>query len=60
MYLLLSSHSDVNMVGLDKEAEKEDDRATLLEGGLPRSSSRGSNSSSRANLIRLVKDSMGW
>ncbi|XP_074590148.1 protein REDUCED WALL ACETYLATION 3-like [Curcuma longa] len=47
-------HSDVNMVGLDKEAEKEDDRATLLEGGLPRSSSRGSNSSSRANLIRFI------
>ncbi|KAG6529869.1 hypothetical protein ZIOFF_012084 [Zingiber officinale] len=47
-------HSDVNLVGLDKEAEKEDDRAALLEGGLPRSSSRGSNSSSRATLIRFI------
>ncbi|KAG6526047.1 hypothetical protein ZIOFF_016022 [Zingiber officinale] len=52
--LVLPSHSDVNLVGLDKEAEKEDDRAALLEGGLPRSSSRGSNSSSRATLIRFI------
>ncbi|RWW08001.1 hypothetical protein BHE74_00022563, partial [Ensete ventricosum] len=51
-------HSDVNLVGLDKEAAKENDRAALLEGGLPRSSSaRFHNASVRANLIRLLEDS---
>lgn len=49
----------MNLVELDKEIVKDDDRVALLEGGLPRSSSRG-NLSARANLIRLVIDSMGY
>ncbi|CAL9193488.1 unnamed protein product, partial [Musa hybrid cultivar] len=51
---LTKVHSDVNLVDLDKEAAEEDDRATLLERGLSRSSStRFHNASVRANLIRL-------
>ncbi|CAL9122160.1 unnamed protein product [Musa textilis] len=52
---LTKVHSDVNLVDLDKEADKEDDRASLLERGLSRSSSaRFHNASVRANLIRFI------
>ncbi|KAG6509035.1 hypothetical protein ZIOFF_034424 [Zingiber officinale] len=51
---LTKVHSDVNLVELDKETVKDDDRVGLLEGGLPRSSSRGSSSSARTNLIRFI------
>ncbi|XP_042396021.1 protein REDUCED WALL ACETYLATION 3-like [Zingiber officinale] len=51
---LTKVHSDVNLVELDKETVKDDDRVALLEGGLPRSSSRGSSSSARTNLIRFI------
>lgn len=49
------SHSDINTVELGKETIKEDDRATLLEGGLTRSASAKSQSLSiKTNLIRLL------
>lgn len=49
------SHSDNNLVDLDKVTIKEDDRAVLLEGGLPRSASSKFHSSAiKLNLIRLL------
>ncbi|XP_043700877.1 protein REDUCED WALL ACETYLATION 4-like [Telopea speciosissima] len=48
-------HSDVNLVELDKETIKDDDRAILLEGGLTRSASaRVQNSSVKANIVRFL------
>jgi hypothetical protein len=48
------SHSDNNLLDLEKETIKEDDRAVLLEGGLPRSASAKFHSSAtKMNLIRL-------
>ncbi|KAM4112170.1 hypothetical protein ACJW30_05G120400 [Castanea mollissima] len=48
-------HSDVNLDELGKEAIKEDDRAALLEGGLPRSASAKFHSTSiKMNLIRFL------
>lgn len=53
---LYCSHSDNNLVELGGVVgEKDDDKADLLEGGLPRSASlRFHNSSIRTNIIRLV------
>ncbi|KAH9797649.1 protein reduced wall acetylation 3 [Citrus sinensis] len=49
------SHSDTNLVELEKETIKEDDRAVLLEGGLSRSASaRLLSSSIKTNLIRFM------
>lgn len=49
------SHSDTNLVELEKETIKEDDRAVLLEGGLSRSASARLHSSSiKTNLIRSL------
>lgn len=49
------SHSDNNLVELGDVAEKDDDKADLLEGGLTRSTSvRFHNSSIRTNIVRLV------
>jgi hypothetical protein len=49
------SHSDNNLLDLEKETIKEDDRAVLLEGGLPRSASAKFHSSAiKMNLIRLL------
>ncbi|XP_047311136.1 protein REDUCED WALL ACETYLATION 1-like [Impatiens glandulifera] len=48
-------HSDTNLVELEKEAIKEDDRTVLLEGGLTKSSSMKSHTSSiRSNLFRFL------
>ncbi|KAL4627466.1 hypothetical protein ACB092_05G167700 [Castanea dentata] len=48
-------HSDVNLDDLGKETIKEDDRAALLEGGLPRSASAKFHSTSiKMNLIRFL------
>ncbi|KAJ6754192.1 O-ACETYLTRANSFERASE FAMILY PROTEIN-RELATED [Salix purpurea] len=48
-------HSDNNLVDLDKVTIKEDDRAVLLEGGLPRSASSKFHSSAiKLNLIRFM------
>ncbi|KAK9224029.1 hypothetical protein WN944_012478 [Citrus x changshan-huyou] len=48
-------HSDTNLVELEKETIKEDDRAVLLEGGLSRSASaRLLSSSIKTNLIRFM------
>ncbi|KAK7834734.1 protein reduced wall acetylation 3 [Quercus suber] len=48
-------HSDVNLDELGKETIKEDDRAVLLEGGLPRSASAKFHSTSiKMNLIRIT------
>lgn len=48
-------HSDVNLDELGKETIKEDDRAVLLEGGLPRSASAKFHSISiKMNLIRFL------
>ncbi|ESR62875.1 hypothetical protein CICLE_v10014824mg [Citrus x clementina] len=48
-------HSDTNLVELEKETIKEDDRAVLLEGGLSRSASARLHSSSiKTNLIRFM------
>ena len=53
--ILGCSHSDINLVELGKETVKEDDRATLLEGGLARSASMKIHSSSiKTNLIRSL------
>ncbi|KAJ6886216.1 hypothetical protein NC651_026792 [Populus alba x Populus x berolinensis] len=47
-------HSDNNLLDLEKETIKEDDRAVLLEGGLPRSASAKFHSTAiKMNLIRL-------
>ncbi|XP_073061304.1 protein REDUCED WALL ACETYLATION 1-like [Primulina eburnea] len=47
-------HSDSNLVGLESEAIKDDDRAVLLEGGLTKSAStKSSGSSIKSNLIRF-------
>lgn len=48
------SHSDINLVELEKETIKDEDRAALLEGGgLTRSASTKSHSISvKTNLIR--------
>ncbi|KAG6790159.1 hypothetical protein POTOM_006307 [Populus tomentosa] len=49
------SHSDNNLLDLEKETIKEDDRAVLLEGGLPRSASAKFHSSAiKMNLIRFM------
>lgn len=48
-----SSHSDNNLVELERETIKEDDRAVLLEGGLAKSPSvKLSIYSVKTNLIR--------
>eukprot|EP00257_Ricinus_communis_P016753 XP_015575013.1 protein REDUCED WALL ACETYLATION 3 [Ricinus communis] len=48
-------HSDNNLVELEKETIKEDDRAVLLEGGLPRTASMKFHSASiKMNLIRFM------
>ncbi|KAH7568619.1 hypothetical protein JRO89_XS06G0023500 [Xanthoceras sorbifolium] len=48
-------HSDTNLVELEKETIKEDDRAVLLEGGLVRSASARFHSSSiKTNMIRFL------
>ncbi|KAK3006524.1 hypothetical protein RJ639_015788 [Escallonia herrerae] len=48
-------HSDNNLVELENETIKEDDRAVLLEGGLTKSAStKLSSSSIKANLIRFL------
>lgn len=48
-------HSDVNLDELGKDTIKEDDRAVLLEGGLPRSASAKFHSTSiKMNLIRFL------
>lgn len=48
-------HSDNNLVELGNETIKEDDRAVLLEGGLTKSASAKSSSSSiKVNLIRFL------
>ncbi|PNT12341.1 hypothetical protein POPTR_011G079400v4 [Populus trichocarpa] len=48
-------HSDNNLLDLEKETIKEDDRAVLLEGGLPRSASAKFHSSAtKMNLIRFM------
>ncbi|KAG2261870.1 hypothetical protein Bca52824_068949 [Brassica carinata] len=51
----LKPHSDNNLVELGDLAEKDDDKADLLEGGLARSASvRFHNSSIRTNIIRFL------
>ncbi|KAL1193728.1 Protein REDUCED WALL ACETYLATION 1 [Cardamine amara subsp. amara] len=51
----LKPHSDNNLVDLGGVAEKDDDKADLLEGGLTRSTSiRSHNSSIRTNIIRFL------
>lgn len=53
--ILLSwhSHSDYNLVELESETIKEDDRTVLMEGGLTKSSSTKLPSPSiKTNLIR--------
>ncbi|XP_022892372.1 protein REDUCED WALL ACETYLATION 1-like [Olea europaea var. sylvestris] len=48
-------HSDNNLVELENETIKEDDRAVLLEGGLAKSaSSKLSTPSVKTNLIRFL------
>ncbi|KDP37932.1 hypothetical protein JCGZ_04575 [Jatropha curcas] len=48
-------HSDNNLVELEKETIKEDDRAVLLEGGLTKTTSAKFHSSSiKMNLIRFM------
>ncbi|KAI6703496.1 hypothetical protein NL676_012632 [Syzygium grande] len=48
-------HSDNNLVELGNGTTKEEDRAVLLEGGLPRSASAKFHSSSiKTNLIRFL------
>ncbi|XP_030462083.1 protein REDUCED WALL ACETYLATION 3 [Syzygium oleosum] len=48
-------HSDNNLVELGNGTAKEEDRAVLLEGGLPRSASAKFHSSSiKTNLIRFL------
>ncbi|KAM7500639.1 hypothetical protein LguiA_025053 [Lonicera macranthoides] len=48
-------HSDNNLVELANETIKEDDQAVLLEGGLTKSASgKSSTSSIKANLIRFL------
>ncbi|KAL8460853.1 hypothetical protein ACS0TY_032381 [Phlomoides rotata] len=48
-------HSDYNLVELESETIKEDDRAVLMEGGLTKSSStKLSNPSIKTNLIRFL------
>ncbi|VVB08146.1 unnamed protein product [Arabis nemorensis] len=51
----LKPHSDNNLVDLGDVAEKDDEKADLLEGGLARSPSvRFHNSSIRTNIIRFL------
>ncbi|CAN8245894.1 unnamed protein product [Cochlearia groenlandica] len=51
----LKPHSDSNLDDLEGVAEKDDDKAELLEGGLARSASvRFHNSSIRTNIIRFL------
>ncbi|XP_057764109.1 protein REDUCED WALL ACETYLATION 3-like isoform X2 [Salvia miltiorrhiza] len=48
-------HSDYNLVPLESQTVKEDDRAVLMEGGLTKSSSTKTSSPSiRTNLIRFL------
>ncbi|KAK6917224.1 Cas1p 10 TM acyl transferase domain [Dillenia turbinata] len=48
-------HSDTNLVELENQTIKEDDRAVLLEGGLTKSASaKFQTSSIKANLIRFL------
>lgn len=47
-------HSDNNLVELENEPSKEDDRAVLLEGGLAKSIAQKSSSSIKLNLMRFV------
>ncbi|KAG8385332.1 hypothetical protein BUALT_Bualt03G0031800 [Buddleja alternifolia] len=52
---LVSSHSDNNLVELESEAIKEDDRAALMEGGLTKSSSlKFISPSIKTNLLRFL------
>ena len=46
------SHSDNNLVELENEPSKEDDRAVLLEGGLAKSVALKSSPSIKQNLMR--------
>ncbi|XP_055804010.1 protein REDUCED WALL ACETYLATION 3-like isoform X1 [Solanum dulcamara] len=49
------SHSDNNLVELENATIKEEDRAVLLEGGLSRSASTKSSSSSiKTNIVRFL------
>lgn len=58
MKYLDCSHSDNNLVKLEKVTIKEDDRAVLLEGGLMRTASLKFHSSSiKMNLMRLFATS---
>lgn len=55
MNYLDCSHSDNNLLELEKETSREDNRAVLLEGGLTRTASAKFHSSSvKLNLIRLI------
>uniref|UniRef100_A0A7C9DUK3 Cas1p 10 TM acyl transferase domain-containing protein n=1 Tax=Opuntia streptacantha TaxID=393608 RepID=A0A7C9DUK3_OPUST len=47
-------HSDNNLVELENEPSKEDDRAVLLEGGLVKSVALKSSPSIKQNLMRFV------
>ncbi|KAK9287963.1 hypothetical protein L1049_016408 [Liquidambar formosana] len=48
-------HSDVNLVELEKESVKEDDRAVLLEGGgLQSASPKARSSSATSPIIRFI------
>ncbi|KAK8646090.1 hypothetical protein V6N13_119891 [Hibiscus sabdariffa] len=52
---LAKAHSDTNLVELENEMIKEDDRAVLLEGGLTRSASTKFHASAiKTNLIRFL------
>uniref|UniRef100_A0A1J3HI03 CAS1 domain-containing protein 1 n=1 Tax=Noccaea caerulescens TaxID=107243 RepID=A0A1J3HI03_NOCCA len=54
-WIPLKPHSDNNLVELEDVAEKDDEKADLLEGGLARSASvRFHNSSIRTNIIRFL------
>lgn len=58
MKYLDCSHSDNNLVKLEKVTIKEDDRAVLLEGGVMRTASLKFHSSSiKMNLMRLFATS---
>ena len=51
--MLYGRHSDNNLVEMESQTIKEDDRAVLLEGGLTKSASvKSSNSYIRTNLVR--------
>ncbi|XP_074562408.1 protein REDUCED WALL ACETYLATION 2-like [Curcuma longa] len=49
----LGRNSDINLDVLDKEQNKEDDRAVLLEGGLQSASPKASHVSATSHLLRF-------